>query len=119
MTGEYLLGDELLDGVLRDVGVGGADHEGDGDLAGGFVLLPATRIHTHTHTHTQNEQFCCGVWWFRSRGYWSYGTTAASAMDGWATSRASSSAGGTCTGERIGTAGSYSSQKTGGETAKR
>lgn len=48
MTGEYLLGDEILDGVLRDVGVGGANHEGDGDLAGGFVLLPATRIHTHT-----------------------------------------------------------------------
>lgn len=48
MTGEYLLGDELLDGVLRDVGVGGADHEGDGDLAGGFVLLPATRTRMHS-----------------------------------------------------------------------
>jgi len=42
---EYLLGYVLLDGILCDVGVGGADHEGDGDLAGGVILLPAMRIH--------------------------------------------------------------------------
>jgi hypothetical protein len=35
----YLLGYELLDGILCDVGVGGADHEGDRDLAGGVILL--------------------------------------------------------------------------------
>lgn len=37
---QYLLGYEFLDGLLRDVGVGGADHERDRDLAGDVILLP-------------------------------------------------------------------------------
>lgn len=45
---EYLLGDEVLDGILRDVRIGGANHEGDRDLAGGVILLPAMRIHVQS-----------------------------------------------------------------------
>jgi hypothetical protein len=40
----YLLGYELLDGILGDVGVGSADHESHRDLAGGVIVLPATRV---------------------------------------------------------------------------
>lgn len=37
-TGWYLLGDVLLDGILSDVGIRRADHEGHGDLTGGVIL---------------------------------------------------------------------------------
>src|SRR5881394_3407403 len=63
LTG-YLLGDELLDGLLGDVGVGGAYHEGDRDLAGGVILLPAMRVHNPVRPSNYSDGFL----WFQRKG---------------------------------------------------